>query len=160
MVKALSYTTISHIIESWELIRQTKDYEKTVGTYLFQYLFKRCPDAKVLFGFHIDVDTDSPKLLESKRFLTHAKYLVQMLDTAFNMLGPDDALLTDIMIDLGGKHRRYGVKAEMLPVMGEAVLRALELCLQDKFTQEDEKAWKETFAELSNDMIKGMAQMG
>mmetsp|Transcript_6296 Transcript_6296/g.14041 ORF Transcript_6296/g.14041 Transcript_6296/m.14041 type:complete len:117 (-) Transcript_6296:30-380(-) len=85
MVKALSYTTISHIIESWELIRQTKDYEKTVGTYLFQYLFKRCPDAKVLFGFHIDVDTDSPKLLESKRFLTHAKYLVQMLDTAFNV---------------------------------------------------------------------------
>lgn len=52
-------------------------------------LFKKSPQTKVLFGFPIDVDTDSYELLNSKRFGMHAAYLVEMLDTALNMLGPD-----------------------------------------------------------------------
>mmetsp|Transcript_15713 Transcript_15713/g.43349 ORF Transcript_15713/g.43349 Transcript_15713/m.43349 type:complete len:92 (-) Transcript_15713:110-385(-) len=87
----------------------------------------------------------------------HAAYLVQMLDTALNMVGPDIELLTEIMLELGAKHVRYGVKADMFPVMGEAIIIALRSSLKDGFTEPVEEAWKETFDALSTDMIKGMA---
>ena len=71
-------------------------------------LFAHCPEAKVLFGFPIDVDTNSDELLTSKRFLAHASYLLEMIDTSLSMLGPDIELLTEIMEELGIKHIRYG----------------------------------------------------
>ena len=157
MVNELSYTTISHVLDSWEEVRRIKNFEETVGTILFQNLFKKSPQAKVLFGFPINIDTDSHELLTSKRFLMHAAYLVQMLDTALNMVGPDIELLTEIMHELGAKHVRYGVKPEMFPIMGEAIITALKSSLNDKFTTSIEEAWKETFSELSGDMVRGMA---
>jgi len=154
----MSYSTISFVLDSWEQVRHTKDFEKVVGTILFQHLFKKSPPAKALFGFPIDIDTDSQELLTSKRFLMHACYLVQMVDTALSMLGPDDSLLTEIMLDLGSKHKRYGVKPEMFAIMGEAIISALQNTLKDDFTDLVEQAWLEVFKELSGDMIQGMAQ--
>eukprot|EP00523_Entomoneis_sp_CCMP467_P013623 CAMPEP_0168792060 /NCGR_PEP_ID=MMETSP0725-20121227/14318_1 /TAXON_ID=265536 /ORGANISM="Amphiprora sp., Strain CCMP467" /LENGTH=192 /DNA_ID=CAMNT_0008842679 /DNA_START=82 /DNA_END=660 /DNA_ORIENTATION=- len=188
MVRELNYTTISHVLDSWEEVRRLKSFEETVGTILFQTLFKKSPQAKVLFGFPIDIDTDSQELLllgrlfkkspqakvlfgfpididtdsqellTSKRFLMHAAYLVQMLDTALNMVGPDIELLTEIMLELGSKHVRYGVKPEMFPIMGEAIIVAMSSALKERFTDDVEEAWKETFHELSTDMIRGMAE--
>ena len=88
----------------------------------------------------------------------HAAYLVQMLDTALNMVGPDIELLTEIMLELGAKHVCYGVKPEMFPVMGESVILAIKSTLkEERFPAAVEDAWKEVFAELSGDMIRGMA---
>ena len=36
MVKELSYATISHVMETWEQLRRTKDYEENAGRILFQ----------------------------------------------------------------------------------------------------------------------------
>lgn len=36
MVNELSYTTISHVMETWEQLRRTKNYEETAGKILFQ----------------------------------------------------------------------------------------------------------------------------
>ncbi len=36
MVADMSYTTVSQVIESWEKIRRTENYEEKVGTKLFQ----------------------------------------------------------------------------------------------------------------------------
>lgn len=58
-----------------------------------------------MFGFPIDIDPKSAELVVSKRFLMHASYLIQMLDTALNMLGPDIELLTEIMTELGAYTR-------------------------------------------------------
>mmetsp|Transcript_16406 Transcript_16406/g.21479 ORF Transcript_16406/g.21479 Transcript_16406/m.21479 type:complete len:161 (-) Transcript_16406:161-643(-) len=157
MVRELNYTTISYVLDSWEAVRRLKNFEETVGVILFKNLFKKSPQAKVLFGFPIDIDTDSAELLNSKRFLMHACYLVQMIDTALNMVGPDTELLTEIMLELGAKHVRYGVRAEMFPVMGESILIALRTTLKESFTAVIEEAWKETFAELSGDMVRGMS---
>lgn len=88
MVNELSYNTISHVIESWEQLRRIRNYEEVAGALLFQRLFEKCPQAKVLFGFPIDIDPSSQDVITSKRFLMHAAYLIQMLDTALNMLGP------------------------------------------------------------------------
>lgn len=83
----------------------------------------------------------------------HAVYMIQMLDTALNMLGPDIELLSEIMAELGAKHKRYGVKAEMFVFMGESLILMLEKLLGNQFTEATREAWKETYGELSNDMI-------
>ena len=36
MVRELSYTTITHVMETWEMVRQNNDYEKMAGKILFQ----------------------------------------------------------------------------------------------------------------------------
>lgn len=117
-------------------------------------LFEECPQAKILFGFPIDIDVNSPDLLESRRFLSHAAYLLEMFDTALNMLGPDIELLTEIMQELGVKHIRYGVKPEMFPMMGNALVHVLEETLGDNFTENIRDSWLETYQALSGDMIE------
>lgn len=146
------------MIDSWEHLRRVKNYEEVAGSLLFQRLFERQPAAKVLFGFPIDIDPKSPELISSKRFLMHASYLIQMLDTALNMLGPDIELLTEIMLELGTKHIRYGVKPEYFPVMGECLIETLDEVLKEQITDTIKDAWEETYKALSSDMIRAMAQ--
>jgi hemoglobin-like flavoprotein len=117
-------------------------------------LFDKCPQAKVLFGFPIDIDPNSSELLQSKQFLMHAVYLIQMIDTALDMLGPDIELLTEIMTELGVKHVRYGVKPEMFAIMGESLVHTLETTLKGDFTDPIREAWIETYSALSQDMIR------
>ncbi|KAL7577990.1 hypothetical protein ACA910_007606 [Epithemia clementina (nom. ined.)] len=155
MVHELDYTTTALVLDSWEMCRRRKDYEVEVGSILYRNLFKNSPKTKVLFGFPFDIDTDSDELLLSKRFRMHAAYMIEMLDTALNMLGPDLELLTEILYDLGAKHARYGCEECMYPVMGESLLTALKETLKDGFTNEMRCAWIEMYRELSEDMIQG-----
>lgn len=110
----------------------------------------------MLFGFPIDLDIDSPDLLQSKRFIAQAVYFWSMIDTSLNMLGPDIELLAEIMAELGKKHVVYGVKPEMFPIMGDALIWTLKESLGDKLTDDHEVAWKETYGALSSDMIRAM----
>lgn len=123
---------------------------------LFTHLFKKCPDAKVLFGFPLDMDPGSDQMQQSKRFLKHAAYMIQMLDRALNLLGPDAELLAEILCDLGKKHARMGVKEEMFPVMGESLIAMLKDVLADNFTPDVEAAWKEVYAGLANGIVSSM----
>lgn len=85
----------------------------------------------------------------------HAAYLIQMLDTALNMLGPDTDLLNDILAELGQKHVRYGVRPEMFPVMGVCLIDTLEEVLKDTvMTPSVKEAWSVTYKSLSDEMIK------
>jgi hemoglobin-like flavoprotein len=86
----------------------------------------------------------------------HAAYMIQMLDTALNMLGPDIELLTEIMEELGVKHIRYGVKPEMFQMMGEALMVTLEQVLGVEYNDAVKEAWRVTYHELSQDMIRMM----
>jgi hemoglobin-like flavoprotein len=154
MVNEISYSTISLVIESWEELRRLKNYEEEAGKMLFVRLFTKCPQAKVVFGFPLDVDPDSTELTQSKRFKMHSSYFIQMLDTALNMLGPDIELLTEIMLELGEKHVRYGVKPEMFPIMGDVLIATLEEALADGLNPTCKAAWTETYKALSSDMIR------
>ena len=97
-------------------------------------------------------------MLESRRFTMHAVYMIQMLDSALQMLGPDDELLTEIMLELGVKHQRYGVKPEMFTVMGDSLIKMLEVVLEGSFDTETRAAWVETYAALSQDMVKAQVK--
>jgi hemoglobin-like flavoprotein len=79
--------------------------------------------------------------------------MIQMLDTALNMLGPDIELLSEIMKELGEKHVRYGVKPEYFPLMEEALFYALENTLKSGFDEPHRQAWRLTYSALSTDMM-------
>lgn len=72
----------------------------------------------MLFGFPVEMDTDSPKLLESRRFKIHSKHFIEMLDKALLMLEKEE--LEANMKSLGAMHVTYGVKVSWSGVTGEA----------------------------------------
>ena len=67
-------------------------------------LFKKCPEAQVLFGFPLDIYPDASMLLDSHRFLMHATFLIEMIDMTINILGEDNEKLKKTMTDIGKKH--------------------------------------------------------
>jgi hypothetical protein len=68
------------------------------------------PEAQLIFGFPKEMNPNSDAELKSLRFVKHAEFFIQMIDKALSMLGPDIELLTEILLELGEKHVRYGVK--------------------------------------------------
>ena len=67
-------------------------------------LFELEPKAKLIFGF----TGTNEDMLKNAQFARHARYFIQMIDKALALLGPDIELLTEILMDLGEKHVRYG----------------------------------------------------
>lgn len=105
------------------------------------------------------MEPSSDDLLQSKRFKAHAVYMIRMLDSALNLLGPDIELLTEILMDLGVKHERYGVQPEMFVVMRDSLLVVLETLLpKEYFRPATREAWQETFDELCQDMIRAQTK--
>jgi hemoglobin-like flavoprotein len=77
-----------------------------------------------------------------------------MLDHSLSLLGPDIELLTDVLLELGKSHRRYGVKTPHFPAMGQALISVVEELLGDEFTPQIKDAWVEVYQALSYDMIR------
>ena len=118
-------------------------------------LFTKCPKIKTLFGFPLDLDPGYQTLHKSRRFMTHARYMISMLDKALNLLGPDAELLEEIMSDLGKKHVQFGIEDESYyEYMGESLFRALGELLGDEFTPEVKQSWTVVYGELTRAMIK------
>jgi hemoglobin-like flavoprotein len=111
-----------------------------------------------VFGFAIDV---SPRTLirdKDARFIRHATVLVQMIETAIGMLGPDIELLTEIMTGLGKKHVAYGVTPDMFPILGQCLIDTLAECLNDdcpgSFGTAARDAWEEVYFDLATDILQ------
>jgi len=120
---------------------------------LFRSLFKKCPEAQVLFGFPLDLYPDPRELVNSMRFKMHATFLMEMIDSTISILGKDNEKLAQTLTDLGKKHATYGVKPEYFPFMTESIIAMMQDHLGDQFTKGDEKAWEKVFAALIEDII-------
>lgn len=125
---------------------------------IFYRLFELEPAAKIIFGFSYTATIE--ELGQNARFGKHAKYFIQMIDKALGMLGPDIELLTEILMELGAKHVRYGVKPEYFPSMGRSLVYTVETLLDDEFTREIKDAWVEVYGALSYDMIRAQKNSG
>ena len=100
------------------------------------------------------MDPNADDCIKSPRFIKHAKYFVQMIDKALSMLGPDIEILTEILMELGEKHVKYGVKPEYFPSMGRALIESIQELLGDSFTDDIKGDWLEVYGALSYDMIR------
>eukprot|EP01052_Picozoa_sp_SAG31_P053898 SAG31_NODE_14051_length_830_cov_0.772914_2_plen_82_part_00 len=72
--------------------------------------------------------------------------------TAVGMLRKLDELVP-VLTDLGKRHVKYGVLAAHYDVVGQAVLKTLEMGLGDAFTPEVKAAWTEVYGIVSSTMI-------
>ena len=101
---------------------------------------------------------DVAALSSSKRFLSHAVFLIGMVEKALNMLGEDDETLTSMMKELGEKHIVYGVRPEYFPYMTEALVDMMQEVLSVRFEDKDKHAWEEVFSALISDMTIGQRE--
>jgi hemoglobin-like flavoprotein len=107
----------------------------------------------------MNMDPNSEEVQKSKRFATHAGHFIEMIDTALNMLGPDGETLREIMMELGTKHVRYGVTAEMFLVMGRILIEMMQEFLAEHrsefvFSPAIKTSWTETYTYLSQTMLE------
>lgn len=92
--------------------------------------------------------------IPAKRMKAQAAIYVAMFDSALNLLGPDDELLTEVLYDLGKRHVRYGVEPFMYKVMEGALMYALEKHLEpNHFTKHVKEAWQQVYRGLAGDMV-------
>lgn len=151
----MSYHTVDNVLSTWELIRRIPDFKKVVGVQLFQKLFILEPEIQLVFGIPKSLDPRSDDILQNQRFVKHAQYFIEMIDNALGMLGPDIELLTEILVELGKKHVKYGVKPEYFPIMGRALLETIAANVrEDQFTEAIKADWLEIYSALSYDMIR------
>lgn len=95
------------------------------------------------------------KLFHNSRFIAHSKHYVKMVDRAVGLLGPDIELLTEILMELGLQHHKFGVESSFYPPMGQALIATMEELLGDKFKAETKEAWSECYQAMGYDMMRG-----
>ena len=160
MVVPLSYSTVNDVIDSWEYMKRTiPNFAETVGVAVLKRYAKKYPTGLDVFHFgKLDLSTQAKydAFFAGDRIVKIAKRFVQTLDTAFSLLGPDYELLTEVLTDLGKKHKRYGVTTEYFVNMGNAILITLAETLGPKyFTPQLRQSWLDVYKALTKDMIKG-----
>jgi len=152
-MRDLRFNDIYEVIESWEALRRIPNYKEATGCIVYQHLFESCPQIKVLFGFSNDIDVNSDAVWKSKLFLMHAKHTTEMIEKFLDMMGPDIELLTGVLQDLEERYAKYEVTTDMYPILGEALIFALEKQLGKRFTPRLKKVWRDVYSELIHEMI-------
>jgi len=142
------------VLDSWAKLKTIDNYDEIAGTKLFQQFFRDCPESKTLFGFPLDMDMESDAMMKSRRFKTHASYFIEMLDKALEMV--EAKKLDENMRSLGELHVQYGVKAEMFPIMGKALVFALKDTLESDWNEDLQAAWNDVYERLSSSMMASM----
>lgn len=80
--------------------------------------------------------------------------MIQMIDTALTMIGPDNDALTEILLELGSKHASYGVQPHMYEMMQLALCDTMEDILgREVMTPEVKESWANLMAALADDMM-------
>jgi len=136
----LTQAQIQLVKESWSIFRSIDT--ALVGDVFYGKLFLENPSLRRLF----------PRQMEEQY-----KKLINMLSIMVARLDHIDDLSADIAA-MAERHVRYGVKPEYYPLVGKALLWALQNGLGKDWTREVEIAWQNCYDILAGKMIK--ASMG
>ena len=147
----ISYTAAMNVVISWDRLKTIKNYQTKLGELILARLFELDPSVKSVLGLDARAD-----ISQDAKYSTHAKQMVNMMDCAIALLGPDMDELQHDLARLGRRHAKYGVKARHLPVLETAVLHALEVLLGKLFTQNDRNCWQLFFYFMIMHMTEGM----
>jgi len=150
----VTYSMVMNVSRSWDQLKLTPNYVKEAGRLIFTRLIQLEPRAAALFGF----GPDTTKIAEHPKFGVLAATMVDMIDCAVAFLGPDLDPLEEQLRCLGKRHEKYGVQPDFFPVMGQAVLYALQDILGSRFTLEDTVNWSCVFQFMATKMALGMKE--
>jgi hypothetical protein len=95
-------------------------------------------------------------MYEDALFQAHAKSLFGMVDVLVRLLNSGrTSSLAGALVTLGGQHFGYGVRAAHYPIVGKALMYALEKVLKKEFTKEAKSGWKQLYTVVSTGMVSG-----
>lgn len=164
----ISYNTVMDVVTSWDRLKAIPNYQDKTGNLILERLFELEPASRAVFGLSCPSSSSSlshssssslqtSDLLNDPKIAVHAIQMVEMMDCAIALLGPDLDDLKHDLARLGRRHVQYGVKPRFLPVMESAVVYALEEMLDDKFTRNDRRSWQQVFYFMVSHMTEGMS---
>ncbi len=107
----------------------------------YDTLFERYPAVKPLFQ-----STDWPK---------QKSMLVAALTTVVNN-ARDPTTIIGTLKKMGARHLAYGAKEEHFPAVGECLLHALKVHLDENWNESVEQSWIEAYGLVSGVMIEGL----
>ncbi|PSF33904.1 flavohemoprotein [Aphanothece hegewaldii CCALA 016] len=119
---------------------QIKEQRTDFTTCFYNNLFVDYPEVKPLFA-QTQMEEQPKKLFKS---------LVLIVES---LRQPD--VLTNALKGLGSRHIDYGVLPEHYLVVGNTILKALAICLEDAWTLEVEQAWSEAYSVVMKLMLEG-----
>jgi nitric oxide dioxygenase len=115
---------------------------ETAGQLLYGRIFTLAPETRSLFD-----DDIAP---QARRLMAAVRAAVEGLGN-LEQVAP-------VLVKLGARHGRYGVRPEHFDVGGEALLWTLEQGLGDLFTAEVRDAWEAAWGVVAGAMISGMEE--
>lgn len=151
---SLTFQNVSNVTQSWDALKRVPDYQERSGVLLFKKFFTYEPRALAVYNFakYAKVDDD---FFKTTSMVLHAKRYIATMDHAVGMLGPSIDMLTEILIELGQQHVKYGVKPAYYPPMGRALLEMMEEILgPEVFTPEIKDSWVDCFQTMAYDMAQ------
>ena len=111
-------------------------------------MFEIQPHAKTIFGY----SQDDP--VSKERAALHGKLFATVFDSVFQMLGPDTEFITEVLRQVGRRHRAMGIRPSFFPYMGKALLYALEQALKRPLSTREVHAWEEIYDVVSTELIR------
>ena len=138
----MSPEAAAHVRASWALVAPHAD---AVADDFYHHLFELSPEAAALFA-HVDMAH------QRRKFMGMIHGLVQVLD--------DPGLLVSETAPAGRRHHHYHVRDEHYPLVGSALVGAIERQLGPAATPEVRDAWRELYALVSSVMRRASSRAG
>ena len=118
-------------------------------------MFRTKPETKTVFGFTPEQNVEGNPMLKMGAMI-HGTRIYSMLQQALSMVGPDMDTLVEFLETLGERHSRVGVKKIYFTHLCDGVRETLAIILGDKYTSNDDAAWKEILEFLAATITKKM----
>ncbi|KAL7562545.1 hypothetical protein ACA910_015429 [Epithemia clementina (nom. ined.)] len=148
-MKELGYSTISIVLETWDTAKfSAKNFEEEFGRLAVKRLFELQPRAKQVFGY--DKSEEEGKAHAD----VHARAFAGVFDSVFQMLGPDQEFIEEMLAQIGKRHKKMGVNPSFFPYMGQALMYSLEKYLLRKLSDRETEAWEEVFDAISGEIVR------
>jgi hemoglobin-like flavoprotein len=155
MDKPICFKVVQRVLTSWELASQKYSSREEIGMQVLLCMFRTEPESKAVFGFTPKQDIEGNPMLKMGAMI-HGTRIYSMLDQALSLVGPDMESLVEFLEALGKRHSSVGVRRKYFTYFCDGVREVLATILGDKFSAEDDAAWREILEFLAATITKKM----
>jgi hemoglobin-like flavoprotein len=155
MNDAICYKVVQRVLTSWELASQKYSNREEIGMQVLLCMFRTEPETKAVFGFTPKQNVEGNPMLKMGAMI-HGIRIYSMLDQALSLVGPDIETLVEFLETLGERHARLGVRKKYFTHFCDSVREVLATLLDDKYTVDDDTAWKVLLEFLAAEISKSI----